>query len=130
MAAPLRRQDPWVEPQPPLICLLRLSALACRTAPRGSVEGCGLLDPDADAADYAMALARAMPDVLTRRPVFWRPGAPGQSFDEAWLLALARAIRAGDRDSERFLVLRRVRVQARPILRLLMVGLVERLAFE
>ena len=119
--------EPAVATQPPLIAFLRLSALACRTAPRGSLGACALLDPDAGPEDYAMALARTLPEMTMRRPVIWRPGAAGRSFDEDWLLSLQDAIRRRDGASVRFLTRSRVRPEAAPYLQLLLRGLCERL---
>lgn len=113
--------------QPPLIAFLRLSALACRAAPRGSLRACALLDPDAGAEDYAMALARTLPEMTMRRPVIWRPGATGRSFDEDWLLSLLDALRRRDGASLRFLTRSRVRPEAAPYLLLVLRGLCERL---
>lgn len=118
---------PVIGAQPPLIAFLRLSALACRTAPRGSLGACALLAADAGPEDYAMALARTLPEMTLRRPVIWRPGAPGRSFDEEWLLSLQEAIRQRDGASLRFLTRSRVRPEAAPYLLLLLRGLHERL---
>ena len=119
--------EPVVANQPPLIAFLRLSALACRAAPRGSLGACALLAPDGGPEDYAMALARTLPEMTMRRPVIWRPGAPGRSFDEDWLLSLQEAIRRRDGASLRFLTRSRVRPEAAPYLQLLVRGLCERL---
>lgn len=127
MALPLLRPSATPAPQEPLLGHLRLAALRCRTAPRGPVEACALLHPEAQAEDYATALARLLPEVLIRRPVFWRTGTESLSFDESWLLALARALRTGDADSAAFLLARRVLPRGRPLLRLLVTGLSERL---
>ncbi len=113
--------------QPALISILRLAALQCRTAPRASVTGCALLDPAATAADHAAALALCLPQMLLRRPVVHRPGTRRRSFDEDWLVALARALASGDRASARFLARRRARPEAVPYLALLLGGLTERL---
>lgn len=113
--------------QPALIAALRLAALECRAAPKASVAACALLGPDAGAEEYAGALARCLPQMLTRRPVLRRPGAARRSFDEEWLVALGRALGSGDRASARFLLRRRVRPEAAPYLSLLLIGLAERL---
>jgi hypothetical protein len=127
MAAQPRFADLQSQPQPALIALLRLAALECRVAPRASLRACALLHPSAGVADHVTMVARILPDALLRRPVIWRPGASERSFDEAWLLAIAQAIATGDADSERFLMRRRVRPAAIPILRLLLVALQKRL---
>ncbi|WOI56695.1 hypothetical protein [Palleronia sp. LCG004] len=112
------------EPQPGFVSCLRMAALDCRAAPRSSLKACELLDPDAGAEAHAALLTRTLPQMLRHRPVFWRPGASGRSFDEEWLLALARAIAHGDHSSARFLVRSRVHAQAAPTLMLLMRGMV------
>lgn len=127
MAAALARQVPdlaeAVAPQP--VALLRMAALACRAGPRAPlVSG---LTPEAGAETLAATLAAFLPQALDRRPVLWRPGAPGLSFDERWLAALFAALAAGDRDSERFLAGRRVRPRARWALRGLMLTLLRAL---
>jgi len=133
MTQTVRRHDtgpaavPDTAPQPPLIAFLRLASLACRAGPRGSIGACALLEPSSGPEDFAMALARALPEMLFRRPVLWRPGAAGQSFDEAWLLALSLARARNDLGSTRFLTRRRVRPEATPYLLLLLNGLAERL---
>ena len=127
MPAPQLRPVARPDPVPPLIALLRLATLECRAAPRADLHACTVLSPEADAADFAVALARALPSATDRRVVLWRPGAEGLSFDETWILALAAAMRRGDRDSVRFLTGRRVRLEAVPVLRLLLSGLARNL---
>ncbi|TFL18827.1 hypothetical protein [Jannaschia formosa] len=126
MPAPLLAPELDRDRQPPLIALLRFHALACRTSPRA-----GLTPEDAARAaaveDMALLLARMLPVLLLRRPVLWRPGTAGRSFDEDWLLALARALRAGDADSARFLLTRRARPEGAATLRMLVGDLAERL---
>ena len=110
------------------VAALRLAARDCRAAPRRSPgEACALLAPDADAAAFAEALARALPALLLRRPVIWHPGARGESFDEAWLAALLAALGRGDRGSARFLLTRRVRPGGAATLLFLAQGLLKRL---
>ncbi|WP_371155167.1 hypothetical protein [Jannaschia sp. 2305UL9-9] len=109
----------------PVIGLIRLAALECRATPRHAVEACAVLAPDAGAEDYVIALVRALQGAADRRMVFWRPGAPDLSFDEAWLQALVRAYDSRDVDSQRFLLTRRLRPSAVPIVRLLLRGLVD-----
>ncbi|PZX14329.1 hypothetical protein LX81_02912 [Palleronia aestuarii] len=127
MALPKLRPAPQADPQPPLIGFLRLAALDCRAAPRRAGIPDLPLDPAADAADYATVLARMLPELFLRRPVLWRPGTARRSFDEAWLLAFARAIETDDRTSERFLAGRRLRPGAAPVLRHVLGGLADRL---
>lgn len=119
MSRPAPCPDLFHEPegQPPLIALVRLAALSCRAGRRGPAPACAAIDPDAPVEDLIVALAKALPEALHRRPVIWRPGAAGRSFDEDWLLALAAALRAADADSVRFLLGRRVRPVAGPMLR-------------
>ena len=114
--------------QPALIALLRVCALECRAAARPAPhEACALLHPDADAVDHATALARRLPELLLRRPVIWAPGAAGRSFDESWLLAVARALVSEDRASVRFLLRRHARPTGHAVLSMLLRGMVARL---
>ncbi|MEM7489571.1 MAG: hypothetical protein AAF390_10665 [Pseudomonadota bacterium] len=125
------RRVPYPDPataQPAWLSLLRLSSLECRVAPRVSPSAaCDLIDPSAGAEVYAEALARALPDLMTRRPVIWAPGAAGRSFDEDWLNACRNALLRGDGDSFRFLTTRRLTRGSVPIFRMLLSGLGERL---
>lgn len=114
-------------PQPPLIALLRLASLTCRAGRRIPPAACTVIDPAAPVEDLVVALARLLPGALCRRPVIWRPGAEGRSFDEDWLLALAAALDAGDADSTRFLLGRRAHRHAAPALRLVVARLDARL---
>ncbi len=119
-------QAPAAFRQPGLVAVLRLAALECRAAPRGSLTACALLEPGAGAEDYAVALARCLSQMLVRRPVLHRPGTASRSFDEEWLVALSRALGEGDRASARFLARSRARPEAVPYLLLLVTGLAER----
>jgi hypothetical protein len=110
-----------------LVPLLRRAASAGRAEARVPLAACAAIDPAAPAETHARALLRALPGALRRRPRLWAPGAEGRSFDEAWLLALARALSSGDGDSSRFLLGRRARPEAAPLLAALMRALVARL---
>ncbi|MEE4209850.1 MAG: hypothetical protein V2I43_11345 [Parvularcula sp.] len=128
MTQTVRRQiaRPAAQPavaQPPLVSFLRLAALSCRAAPRGSLRACDLLERSAGPEDFAMALARVLPEAMQRRPVLWQPGEADRSFDETWLLALAEAQARGDAASLRFLTTRRLRPEAAPFVLLLLGGL-------
>ena len=112
--------------QPPLIALLRLAALECRIAPRAGLPAADAIRAAA-LEDMATMLARLLPTLLLRRPVIWRPGAEGRSFDEDWLLALARAERRRDRASVGFLLRRRARPDGAAVLRMLVGDLAARL---
>ena len=126
MPASLLASEIVRDSEPPLIALLRLAALECRAAPRA---GLSLVETMRVAAieDMVTMLARVLPTLLNRRPVIWRPGATGQSFDEAWLIALARALRSGDSASERFLLARRARPEGAAVLRMLVGDVAARL---
>ncbi|TDL79478.1 hypothetical protein E2L08_09215 [Palleronia sediminis] len=123
--APVDRPTPAA--QPGLVSFLRLAALGCRTAPRASVPACLTLCPEADAGTCATILAHALPELLARRPVLHAPGTAVRSFDEEWLLALARARARGDTASVRFLAGRRVRPHRRAALMVLLGALLDRL---
>ncbi|MEM8824989.1 MAG: hypothetical protein AAGF30_15385 [Pseudomonadota bacterium] len=110
------------------LMLLREVALECRTAPRCSPqEACALVAPEANAVTFARALLQALPDLLRRRPVIWRPGSAGQSFDESWLMAIEAAAARRDADSLRFLTERRLRPGATEAFLFLVRGLMTRL---
>lgn len=129
MAAPLLAPELARDPQPPLIALLRLSALECRIAPRAGLPPAEALRVAA-AEDMALMLARMLPTLMLRRPVIWRPGTRGRSFDEEWLLSLACALEREDRASARFLLARRARPEGAAVLRMLVGDLGARLDFS
>ncbi|MDB2407778.1 hypothetical protein N9W17_04555 [Jannaschia sp.] len=119
-------ETPKVAPAP-VVALVRLAALECRTGPHHAVEACAILSADADTEDYVVALVRALQGATDRRMVFWRPGETGLSFDEAWLAALLQAAVDNDMASLRFLLGRRLRPGAIPAVRLLVRGLAAKL---
>ncbi|PWJ22392.1 hypothetical protein [Jannaschia seohaensis] len=129
MAAPRLAPDIACDRQPPLIALLRFAALECRTAPRADLPP-GEAMRDAAVEEMAVLLARMLPTLLQRRPVIRRPGAADLSFDESWLLALARALSGGDAASARFLLARRARPEGAAVLRMLVGDLAARLDFS
>lgn len=95
---------------------LRMSALRCRVASRADLfEACAMLTLDTNAAQMAFsdALMKCLKQALGRAPVLYRPGVDQLSFDEHWLLALARAHAREDRDSFLFLIASRVDRSAR-----------------
>lgn len=95
----------------PLLNQVRLSALSCRVAAREDLfRACALLSSDeATAANaHLTALIRCLGQVISRPPVFYRPGVFEMSFDEAWLMRLFSAFAANDADSFHFLLRSRV----------------------
>ena len=95
----------------PLLDHLRAAARAARC--RGPVDlfgACAALSTDRDVAARAAAdvLMRCLAQALGRRPVFLRAGERERTFDETWLLALARSLQAGDASSAAFLLRSRV----------------------
>lgn len=107
---------------------LRLLSLRCRAARRIDVfSACALLSRDRSEAAhaYATAFLRALPQALDRTPVFHIPGADEISFDEAWILQLLQAIRAGQNDSIAFLIASRIRACHRRQIAFLARGLSE-----
>ena len=91
---------------------LRFVALRCRTRARADMfKACALLSSDNTQSirAHAEALALCLNEALSKRAVFFRPGTPELSFDEAWLVQLASALRRGDEHSVRFLLHSRVR---------------------
>lgn len=96
-----------------LSCLnhLRRIALACRVKPRADLfQACALIstDPQSSRDAHAEALMRCLPEALARRPLMLRAGSPEVSFDEAWLIRLARSIACHDTDSTAFLLASRI----------------------
>jgi len=76
---------------------------------------CAALSGDRQIAAQAASdvLMRSLSQVLGRRPILFRAGEPERSFDEAWLLALARSLHDGDTSSATFLLHSRVPAHAR-----------------
>ena len=76
---------------------------------------CAALSGNREVAAQASSevLMRCLSQALGRRPVLLRAGEPVTSFDEAWLMALARSLRDGDTSSATFLLHSRVPAHAR-----------------
>ena len=120
MASLLLRQD--FEPaQPPAPALqdewrgvlnaLRVISLGCRVAVQTDLfKACALLSNKEDTARdaHARALLKCLRQAIQKNPVFYRPGTDQLSFDEAWLMQLLIATKAGDGDSIAFLIRSRV----------------------
>jgi hypothetical protein len=71
---------------------------------------CAALSANRNIARHAAAevLVRCLSQALQRRPAFFRVGEQETSFDEKWLLALARSLKNGDEASATFLLNSRV----------------------
>ncbi|SLN24071.1 hypothetical protein ROJ8625_00986 [Roseivivax jejudonensis] len=109
------RQRPETEYLPEadrgLLDMLRRTAARCRAAPREDLfRACALLgaDPSSSAPTYAEALFRTLDQGIDRPANIFKPGCPGLSFDERWLIALISAFRRGDEASATFLTERRL----------------------
>ena len=76
---------------------------------------CAALSGNREVAAQAASevLMRCLSQALGRRPILLRAGEPVTSFDEAWLMALARSLRDGDTSSSTFLLHSRVSAPAR-----------------
>lgn len=76
---------------------------------------CASLSGNRDVALHAASevLMRCLSQALGRRAVLYRVGEAEMSFDEKWLIALARNLRNGDRSSLTFLLHSRVPKHAR-----------------
>ena len=76
---------------------------------------CASLSGNRDVARNAACevLVRCMSQALGRRPVLYRVGEMEASFDEKWLMSLARSLTAGDESSAAFLLHSRVPQHAR-----------------
>ena len=90
---------------------LRQSARAARCKSYVDLFGaCALLSRDPRIASLAATdfLMRGLSQALGQRPVLFRPGETETSFDEDWLLALARSLKTDDVASATFLLHSRV----------------------
>ncbi|MFW2544827.1 hypothetical protein ACN2XU_19505 [Primorskyibacter sp. 2E107] len=76
---------------------------------------CAALSGNRDVARHAASevLVRCLSQALGRRPVLYRVGETETSFDEKWLIALARSLKTGDKCSSAFLLQSRVPKHAR-----------------
>ena len=86
---------------------LRMMALACRVKRRSDLfQACALIatDPQTSREAHAEALIRCLSEAMNRRPVMLRTGSTEVSFDEAWLIRLAKSLARGDTDSAAFLL--------------------------
>lgn len=80
---------------------------------KGHIEifgACAALSTNRNVAQHAAAevLVRCLSQALTHRPAFFRVGEQETSFDEKWLIALARSLKNGDDASAAFLLNSRV----------------------
>lgn len=71
---------------------------------------CAALSGNRDIALHAASevLVRCLAQALGHRPVLYRVGEMAMSFDEKWLVALARSLKTGDAASATFLLHSRV----------------------
>lgn len=86
---------------------LRMVALSCRVKPRSDLfQACALIstDPQSGREVHAEALMRCLSEAMNRRPTLLRTGSYEVSFDEAWLIRLAKSIARNDSDSTAFLL--------------------------
>ncbi|APG48937.1 hypothetical protein [Phaeobacter porticola] len=94
-----------------ILNVLRLAALDCRVASRTDLfEACALLFVDGEDAKrtYVDTLVKCLPEALTRRIKWFRPGTVEISFDEAWVLRCLCRIADEDLDSLKFLLASRI----------------------
>ena len=90
---------------------IRATYLDCRVKSRSDLfKSCEMLSFDKDAAHaaYTEALVRHLPQILGKKPVFYRPGETRISFDEAWILSLLCAYGNNDDPTIAFLISSRV----------------------
>jgi len=106
-----------IPPKPePLLDHLRSVARATRCKSSVDIFGaCAALSSNRQAEGQAASevLMRCLAQALGRRPILYRDGEAEISFDEAWLLTLARSLRQGDTSSTTFLLRSRVPQHAR-----------------
>ena len=90
---------------------LRIIVLECRAAAHADLfEACALLSHEQDIAHdaHARALLKCLRQAVAQKPIFYQPGTPAVSFDEAWLVQSLVAAKAGDHNSFAFLIRSRV----------------------
>lgn len=95
---------------------LRFVGRECRAKAREDMfRACAVLSCDKSVSAMACAetLMRCLSQALGKLPVLHRPGEAEVSFDEAWLLQLAKAVAGDDRSSTDFLLRSRVHPHAR-----------------
>jgi hypothetical protein len=85
-------------------------------------------NPRVAAKAASEVLMRCLSQALGRRPLLLREGESETTFDENWLLALARSLRTNDVDSATFLLNSRVPGYARRNLTFLMGSVVDSFA--
>ncbi len=113
----LQTSDPGIRADiEPFLDHLRLTASAARCKSYVDLFGaCASLSRERHVAFQAASdlLMRCLSQALGQRPVWFRPGEAETSFDEDWLLALARALKREDLSSATFLLHSRVPIHAR-----------------
>ncbi len=132
------RQTPLSRPRPTqqvpaqmldILADVRMAALSCRSAARTDVfKACALLSttPKETRPVFADAFVRCLTQAWGAAPVFFRPGVPELSFDEAWLTSALRAAQAEDDASFTFLINSRVPFEHRRAIGFLARGLMRR----
>lgn len=98
------------------INMLRFVGRDCRAMARTDLfSACAVLSSDRTVARTAHAevLMRCLGQALGKMPVLYRPGETDLSFDEAWLMQSAKAVRHDDTPSLSFLLRSRVAPQSR-----------------
>lgn len=103
----------------PFLNHLRLTAMQCRAKPRTDLfRACALLQTGQYASRdaHAEALMRCLPEAMGKPARLHAPGTSELTFDEKWLVQLARACRAQDACSIEFLLTSRVGRQNRRLI--------------
>ena len=112
---------------------LRIVGLQCRARARTDLfHACAALSGDANVARsaYAEVLMRCLSQALGRQAILHRPREAEVSFDEAWLVRLAKALNDGDTASATFLLNSRVPVHARRNLVFLLQGITDQFSLD
>lgn len=112
---------------------LRFVTMGCRAKARTDLfEACALLSVDRTSSSeaFSVALMRCLGQALGQRPRLLQPGSSEISFDEAWLLQLARATKRGDESSIAFLLASRVPHHLRRHIRFLVARISESFALD
>lgn len=92
------------------------------------VEACALLATNKAQSfrAHAEALVRCLNQALSKQAIFFRPGTRDVSFDEAWLMQLARALDGAAEDNVQFLLRSRVAPEYHRHMRFLVSRIAER----
>ena len=117
-----RSTPPLTSAETAFLNAIRFVAMTCRVKPRTTLfEACALLQADTSGTvdAHAEALTRCLREALGKPVRMYAPGTSEITFDESWLLQLARVCASGDDSSASFLVASRIGFENRRLIRFL-----------